>query len=83
MAENWYIGHTTGIIHNFESIRERELKFDIPKHLEKMCLETKFQPFLFRNDKDIQVQMDVHVSNLTFLQLYLETFQKWFTQNTS
>ena len=47
------------------------MKFGMPKHLEKMCLETKFQPFLFRNDKDIHVQIDVNVSNLTFLRLYL------------
>ena len=41
------------------------------KHLEKMCLDTKFQPFRFRNDKDIDVQIDVHMSNLTFLGLYV------------
>ena len=29
------------------------------KYLEKMCLDTKFQPFRFRNDKDIDVQIDV------------------------
>ena len=34
-----------------------------------MSLETKFQPFRFRNDKVINVQIDVHVSNLTFLKL--------------
>ena len=36
-----------------------------------MCLETNFQPFRFRNNKEIDVQIDVHVSNLTFLRLYI------------
>ena len=54
---------------NFESRSDRELKFGMLKHLEKMCLETKFQPFRFRNDKDIDIQIDVRVSNLTFLRL--------------
>ena len=39
---------------NFESTRDRELKICVSKHLEKMCLETKFQPFLLRNDEDIE-----------------------------
>ena len=39
---------------NSESKSDRELKFCVSKHLEKMCLETKFQPFRFRNDKDIE-----------------------------
>ena len=41
------------MFHNFESTREREQKFCMSEHLEKMCLETKFQPFRLRNDKDI------------------------------
>ena len=40
-----------------------------------MCLENKFQPFQFRNDKYIDVQIDVRVSNLTFLRLYLSADQ--------
>ena len=40
--------------HNFESsTRDRKLKFCMSKHFEKMCLETKFQPFRLGNDKDI------------------------------
>ena len=41
------------MFHNYASTRDRELKFCMSKHLEKMCLETKFQPFWLRNDKDI------------------------------
>ena len=61
--------------HNSQSKEDRELKFGMPKDLQKMCLETKFQPFRFRNDKDIDVQIDVHVSNLTFLRLYSRMHQ--------
>ena len=32
----------------------RRLKFCMSKHLEKMCLETEFQPIWLRNDKDIE-----------------------------
>ena len=37
-----------------ESKSDRELKFCVSKHLQKMCLETKFQPFRLRNDGDIE-----------------------------
>ena len=46
---------------NSKSKSDRELKFCVSKHLQKMCLEIKFQPFLLRNDKDIDVQLDIHV----------------------
>ena len=36
-----------------ESTSDGELKFWMSKYLEKMCLETKFQPFLFINNRDI------------------------------
>ena len=39
---------------NSESKSDRELKFCVSKHLQKMCLETKFQPFRLRNDGDIE-----------------------------
>ena len=39
---------------NSESKSDRELKFCVCKHLQKMCLETKFQPFRLRNDGDIE-----------------------------
>ena len=39
--------------HNFESTRDKELKFCMSKHLE-MCVETKFQPIWLKNDRDIE-----------------------------
>ena len=40
-------------LYNSESTSDGELIFWMCKHLEKMCLETKFQPFLFINKRDI------------------------------
>ena len=57
--------YTTKNFHNFESTRDRELKFCLSKHLVKMCLETKFQPFRLRNDKDIGCRIDVHGAGMT------------------
>ena len=39
---------------NSVSTADTELKFCVSKHLLKMCLETKFQPFPLRNDRDIE-----------------------------
>ena len=39
---------------NSESKSDRELKFCVSKHLQKMCLETEYQPFRLRNDGDIE-----------------------------
>ena len=39
---------------NSERKSDRELKFCVSKHLQKMCLETKFQPVRLRNDRDIE-----------------------------
>ena len=52
--------------YNFESTSDRQLKFCTSKHLYKMCLETKFQPFSLRNDRDLREQLDMQKSNLGF-----------------
>ena len=36
-----------------------------------MCLETKFQPFQFRNYKDIGCRIDVHGAGMTCTPLYI------------
>ena len=41
------------LLHDYDSTGDRELKFFMSKHLQNMCLETKFQPFLFINNRDI------------------------------
>ena len=51
--------------------RDRELKFGMSNHLQKLCLATKCQPLWLIYDKGINVELDVHMSNLTFLWLYL------------
>ena len=50
---------------------ERELKFCMPKHLGKMCLVTKIQPFQLRNDKDIGCRIDEHTVGMTCTPLYI------------
>ena len=52
--------------HSFESTRDRELKFCISKYLQKICLETKLQSFLLRNDRDLREPLGVQKSNLGF-----------------
>ena len=37
------------MFNSFDSTRDRELKFCMSKYLQKMYLETKFQPFLLIN----------------------------------
>ena len=55
----WWISNFSEIdifpwlsLYNSESTSDYELKFWMSKHIEKMCLETKFQAFLFINNRD-------------------------------
>ena len=50
---------------NSKSTRDGELKFCMSKHLAKMWLEIKFQPFRLRNDRYIEREtIDIRESNL-------------------
>ena len=48
------------------------------KHLEKMWLETKFQPVRLRNDKDIGCRIDVHGAGMTCTPLYFKIIGNLF-----
>ena len=56
---------------NSKSTKDGELKFSMQKYLEKMWLETKFQPFRLRNDKDKGGRIDVHGAGMTCTPLYV------------